>query len=134
MLPQDVPDDVADVLGSGIEIAELLCVEVEIFVVEALFYLFLDEVFQVFEIDEVACFRIDFTADFYLQFVIVAVVVGVVAQAENLPVLFVRPGGVVQAMRCIEVGFTENGDAHSEFIKKNRSGREGRLQRPSCPE
>jgi hypothetical protein len=38
----------------------------------------------------------------------------VIAQPEHLPVFFIAPGGVVQAVGCVEVGFSENGDAHGK--------------------
>ena len=87
MPAQDLPDDVADVFGSGIEVAELFGVEIEVLVVEALLDLFVDEVFEDFQVDQVAGFRIYFAGQFDLQLVVVTVVMRVIAQAEDLSVL-----------------------------------------------
>ena len=80
--------------------------------IESLFYLFGDEVFQDFEVKKVSRFRIYFAGDFHFEFVIVSMVIGVVAETEDGIVFFFRPVGIVETMSCVEMGGSEYGDFH----------------------
>ena len=73
--------------------------------VETLFYVFGDDVFEVFQVDEVACFGVTSPVT-SLQFVIVyRDSWGCCTGTENLAVFLLAPVGVVQAVRRVEMRF-----------------------------
>lgn len=91
---------------------ELFGVYIQIFMVEAVFYLVLDEVFQHFHVDQVACFRVNFSTDLYFQLVVVPVITGIIAEPEYFFVFLVRPVWVVEPVCGIEVCRSEYADTH----------------------
>lgn len=109
---QDPPDDYADIFGRRVQVPKFCRVEVQVFMIKAVFHFPVDKPGQPAEIDDHTGLGINFTGHFHLQFVVVAVPVGVVAEAENLPVLFIRPGGVVQAVGGIKMGTAYYGNFH----------------------
>jgi hypothetical protein len=92
-------------------VAEFFGVEVEIFVIEAVFHVLADEVGEVLQVNEHAGFGVGFAGDFDFEFVVVAMPVGVVADTEDFAVPLVRPMRAVQPVGGVEMGFSKNGDA-----------------------
>lgn len=113
VLTQDLPDHVADIFGSRIEVFEFLRIQVQVFMVKAPLDLLFDDVLEHLQIDQVARHGVYFSADLDLQLIIVAVVIGVIAQPEDLLILLIAPVGIVQPVGGIEVGATENSYSHA---------------------
>ena len=103
----------SDILGSRIQFAKLLSVEIQILVVEAIENLIPDDVAEHFHIHDVTCFGIRNTTYTHYEIVIVAVKIRIAAFAENLAVAFVRPGRIVQPVCCVEMLFSENCYLHN---------------------
>lgn len=76
--------------------------------VEVLFDLFFDDVFEYFQVDQVVCYRVYFFVYFDFQFVIMAMVVGVIVQFEDFLIFFIVLVGIVQLVGGIEMGVMEN--------------------------
>ncbi len=112
MRPQDLPDDQRDIFRRWNEIAEFYRIDIQVFVVEAVFYFLFDQIGKPAQVDHHARIRVDFTRNLYFQFVVVPMVIRVVAQAEHFFVALVRPGRVVQAVGGVEMGFAKNGYVH----------------------
>ena len=114
---QNLPDDHADIFRRRVQVAELHRIEIQVMVVEAVFHLLLDQVGQPAKIDDVAGSRVYLARYFHFQFIIVAVVIGVVAQAEYCTVALIRPGRIVQTVGGIEMRASDNSYFHGSGFK-----------------
>ncbi len=110
MLPQNIPNDDTNIFCRRVQIAEFYGVQIQVLVVEAVFNFIPDQVGEPTDIYHHTRFGVDFADHFYFQFVVVPVSVRVVAQAEHCLVFFIAPGGIVQAVCGVEMGFANNGD------------------------
>jgi hypothetical protein len=84
-----LPDDHHQILGGGIPLGELRDVQVEVAVVQVVDHATLHDFLHGVEVGHEPCCRIDLTLDRHLQLVVVAMVVRVVARAEDAPILVV---------------------------------------------
>lgn len=71
--------------------------------VQVTHYAFLDYPFDHPHVGHVAGFRVDFTLDGHIELVIVPVIVGVAAAAEDFEVKLFRPSWIEEPVRRIEV-------------------------------
>ena len=87
----------------GMSVGKVGNVEIQVLVVQVDQQLLLDQVFQYVNVDHVAGVGIDRALDGHVHLVVVAMVVRIGAHAENPLVPLLGTGGIVQAMRRIEV-------------------------------
>jgi hypothetical protein len=80
-------------------------------VIESLNHFLVDVLLYQLHIDQIPCHRIHFTLYPNLQIVIVAMVMGVVAESKELLVLLITPTRHMQTMGGIEMGGSVNGYA-----------------------
>src|SRR5512142_2074418 len=136
-----------DVLRGGIDPRELRHVEIEVPMVHPAEDVRLDQVLERLDVDHVARRGIDLPRHRDLEVVVVPVVVGVGARSEDARVLRLRPGGIEEPVRGVEVGtpHDDDGGTHrspspgpqpSNLIKKPPPGgasrREGGRQGPEA--
>lgn len=123
MRPKDAPDDQANVLGGGNQVAEFLRIEIQVFVVEAGLNLVPNQLGEPCQVQHYACFRVNLAGYPYFKLIVMAMKIGIVAKPENSAVFFIRPGGIVQAVCGVEVGTTGDGDFHVRGVRRVRGVR-----------
>src|SRR5690606_11003890 len=118
-----LPDEDGDVLRRRQPLGEPRHVEVQVAMVEHRMHVRIEERLEVPHIDDIPRLGIDLALDLQLDLVVVAVVVRVVARAESLAIPRVGARRVVEPVRGVEVGPTDDeGARHGE----SRTGGGGR--------
>ena len=107
---QQVVDDNGDVFCRWIQFSKSHSIQVEVAMIESVEHLCLDDVRQHLRVDHVACVRIRKTGHLHNQFIIMAVIVGKVAFAEDLGIFCIIPGGIMQAVGGVKMFLSTNGD------------------------
>ena len=74
--------------------------------IEVLYNALFDDLFYYSQVSYVAGFRVDFALNTHFQLIVVAVVVGIAAEAKYSPVLLNGPGMVMEAVGCVEMDST----------------------------
>lgn len=87
---------------------KFLRIHIQVAVVEFFQHFAVDDIRQHFQINHIAGCRVRHTHNFHHQLIIVPVVMRVAALAKHGPVLLIGPLTAVQAVRRIEVLFSEN--------------------------
>src|SRR5687768_3797176 len=120
---ENLPERDDDVLRSRDHAAHELHVEVEVAMIDDVHDLALDYFLQAREVQHVAGAVVNGTFDRYVESVVVAVPVRIVAFPERRLVLGVGEGRVEHAMRCIESEPAGNCYVrHDQSVKKNSAG------------
>ena len=109
-------EDTSEVLGGRDDPGEPRHLDVEVAVIDEIDNRPVEDLFEVFHIDEVAALRVRIPLHNRFDDVVVAVTVWVVALAEDAPVPVIRLRRVVQAVGCFEKDLDGYGCCHCSPI------------------
>lgn len=110
-----IKDHNSYVLCRWVQVFKLRAIFVQVFMVKAIDYFFLNDITQFFHIYYITRIRINGAGNLYKYFIIMAVVIRIIALAKNHIVCGLIPLRIVQAVGCIESLLSKNGySAHND--------------------